>query len=539
MKALLIPACLLLAAASADEHSHDHAIGDVSFETSCGSPAQAHIDRAVAWLHSFEYEEAEKAFLEAADADPDCAMSRWGIAMSNFHPLWAPPTKMELEKGQKAIAAAKAIPASERERLYIHALDQFYGSADRLDHRARSLAYLEAMARLHRSYPGDPEAGVFYALALIAAGTMDSDATFAREKEAAAILDAVLARQPKHPGVAHYLIHGYDYPPLASFALPAARSYAAIAPSSAHAQHMPSHIFTRLGLWEEAIASNLGAEAAARAYAAKQKMAGSWDERLHAMDYLVYGYLQLGRDEKARAILAELQAIERVDPPNFKVAYAMSAIPARYVLERGKWDEAAALALPERSQAVVDWKLFSWGDANIVFARAVGAARSGRIEQSRSEIARLTAIADALPTRQGEYDWGKQVEIQRLIAAAWLAAAENKKDEALRLMRAAADLDDATEKHPVTPGSILPGREQLAELLVEFGRPSEALVEYDASLARAPGRLASLYGATRAARLAGDETRARSLIALLPACDADCTRAELKNVSASLASVTR
>ncbi|HEX8119089.1 MAG TPA: hypothetical protein VF521_17560, partial [Pyrinomonadaceae bacterium] len=271
------------------QHQHEQAekIGRVNFKVSCTPEAQKQFNRAVAWLHSFEYEEAEKAFNEVAAADPRCGMAFWGVALSNYHPLWAPPTAAELQKGRRAVEKARAVGArTQRERDYIAAVELFFKDSDKLDHATRARAYHEAMGRLYRRNPSDREAGVFYALTLIAKGAAAGDKTYAAEKEAARILNAVLAREPQHPGVAHYLIHGYDYPALAHLALPAARGYAKIAPASAHARHMPSHIFTRLGLWQEDIRSNLEAKAAAEAYAARNRMQGAWDEQLHAMDYL-------------------------------------------------------------------------------------------------------------------------------------------------------------------------------------------------------------------------------------------------------------
>jgi len=524
-------ATVLVASASpgrAQHAGHDHDLGTVSFETACAPAAQARFNRATAWLHSFEYEEAEKSFLEAAAADPKCAMAYWGVAMSNYHPLWAPPTPAELDKGAAAIAKAETIGGStERERAYIAAAGTFFQDPQGRPHLRRMLDYLAAMKVLHERYPRDREAGIFYALALIAAGTTDSDETYAREHEAARILNAALAQEPNHPGVAHYLIHSFDYPALAHLALPAARSYAGIAPASAHAQHMPSHIFTRLGLWEAAIASDRKAEAAAKAYAARHDMPGAWDEQLHAMDYLVYAHLQLAQDDRAKAVQDELVRLSRVDPPNFKVAYAMSAIPARMALERRQWAEAAALTLPADNRAAVPWERFRWAEAHIHFARAVGLARSGQASLAAGEVAALEAIQKSLPARPGEYDWGAQVGIQRQVATAWVAFADGRRDRALELMKAAADLDDATEKHPVTPGAILPAREQLAELLLELGRPAEALAQYEASLRRAPGRLGGLMGAVRAAEGAGDRRKAREYRAKLPACGAGCVRPEL------------
>ncbi len=505
-------AALILAATPAHaqlDHSQ-HKLGTVEFPISCNAEAQRQFNVATAWLHSFEYEEAENGYLAAATADARCAMAQWGVAMSNLHPLWAPPSASELQKGVSALDEARRIgTTTKRERDFIDALSTFYDNAETLDHGERMLAYVGAMKRLYLSDPNDAEAAIFYSLALIAAGTIDDDDTYAREVEAAGILNRILARQPDHPGVTHYLIHGYDYPALAHLALPAARAYAGIAPDSAHAQHMPSHIFTRLGLWDEAIRSNLAAEAAAIAYAMAHGMAGAWDEQLHALDYLAYGYLQLGQERNARTVLERLNAIERVDPPNFKVAYAFSAVPARFALERRQWDEAAALELSPAARNAVPWARFPSAEANIHFARAIGAARNGDIAAARRETARLQAIREQLPARNGEYDWGKQVEIQRQIAAAWLASAEGQTDQAVTLMREAANLDEATEKHPVTPGAILPAREQVGELLLASGRPAEALAEFEASLRHTPGRFNSILGAARAAELSGDTAKAR------------------------------
>lgn len=517
MNALLIASSLALAPIQPhDHHGSRPALGDVSFESSCAPSAHRKLIEALGWLHSFEYEQAEDAFQGAAGADPRCIIARWGVAMSNFHPLWAPPTAAELEKGRAALAKAGMSKAgSPRERAYVEALNQFYRDSDRLDHKRRLLAYTGAMQALHERYPNDPEAAVFFALALVASGTIDDDPAHQRESQAAAILNAVLVRQPNHPGVTHYLIHDFDYPGLAQGALPAARRYAGLAPASAHAQHMPSHIFTRLGLWDESITSNRRAEAAARGYAASRKLPGAWDEQLHAMDYLMYAYLQMGMDREAKALLGALNAIARVDPPNFKVAYSATAIPARFLLERRRWSEAATLALSPNLQRMLPWARFPWAMAHVHFARAIGAARNGQVGLARSETDKLRAIEQSIVVPPGEYDWRRQVEIQRQVAAGWLALAEGRKSEAVQFMTAAADLDDSTEKHPVTPGSILPAREQLGELLLELGKPAEALREFDASLVRAPRRLAGVYGAARAARRAGDTGRAKSRFAEL------------------------
>lgn len=526
-------------------HQHPHEtmegsadkLGRVDFRVSCSKKAQMQFNHAVAWLHSFEYEEAEKVFTQVTVTDPRCGMGYWGIAMSNNHPLWAPPTPAELAKGANAIKKAKSVGAgSARERAYIAAIELFFKDPDKVDHRTRTFAYNEAMKQIYQDNPTDTEAAVFYALSLITTGTMSSDKTYAREKEAAQILNRVLARNPKHPGVAHYLIHGYDYPALAQLALPAARSYAKIAPSSAHAQHMPSHIFTRLGLWQEAIRSNLDAKAAAKAYAVRHHMPGVWDEQLHAMDYLVYAYLQGAQDKKAWAVLEELNNIQRVDPPNFKVAYAMSAIPARYALERRRWSDAAKLPVHPLNLSTFPWEKFGWAAAHIHFARGIGAARTGDAVSAGREIAELKAELDSLTVAPGDYDWAKQVEIKRQVVSAWLAYAEGRNSDALQLMSAAAELDDATEKHPVTPGTLLPAREQLGELLLELKQPKAALQEFETALLTTPNRFNALYGAARSARLAEDKKKAKEYFGkLVELCRyADTMRPELEEAKAYL-----
>ena len=521
-------------------HERSEKLGQVNFRVSCNPHAQMQFNRAVAWLHSFEYEEAEKAFTEVTVTDPRCGMGYWGIAMSNYHPLWAPPTAAQLQAASSALEKAKAAGArTPRERDYISAIEVFYKDSDKLDHRTRTFAYSEAMKRLYQRNPSDSEAGVFYALTLIATGTMSQDKSYTREKEAAQILNRVLAREPQHPGVSHYLIHSYDYPALAQLALPAARSYAKIAPASAHAQHMPSHIFTRLGLWQEGIRSNLDAEASAKAFAVRNHLTGVWDEQFHAMDYLVYAYLQGAQDKQARGVLDELNRIPKAEPETFKVAYAVAAIPARYALERRRWDEAAKLTLP--ALGAFPWQRFRWAEAHIHFANAIGAARSGDIESARRAVKELATIRQELiqAESRGDYDWATQVQIEGLVASAWLAQAEGRGKESLTLMREAADLDDSTEKHPVTPGAILPPREQLGELLLELNQPGAALAEFETSLRSAPNRFNGLYGAARAARLASVQKKAtayyRKLIVL--ARQSDSIRPAIEEAKAFLANV--
>jgi len=535
----------LAATVPADEgHSHEHGqLGKVEFRVTCTPAAQASFERGVALLHSFQYEDAEKAFAEAAGADTTCAMAWWGTAMSLYHPVWAAanpsaaPTALDLKKGAEAVEKARAAaPRTEREKGYVEAVAAFYKDADTLDHRTRAVAFEKAMGELAAKYPEDKEAAIFHAVSLLGTA-FPGDKTYATEKKAAAILNAILPQAPEHPGVAHYLIHSFDYPTLANLALPAARSYAKIAPSSPHALHMPSHIFTRLALWDESIQSNLASRAAARERMARLHPGATSYEDLHAQDYLAYAYLQGGQDAKAKAVLDEVTAAKSFDQEMFNAAYALTAVPARYALERRQWSEAAALTV---QPATFPWSKFSYAEALVWFARGVGGARSGNLDAAREAVDKLTAIQKGLAEARNAY-WAIQVEVQRQAAAGWLAHAEKKDEEALGLLRSAADLEDTTEKHPVTPGSLLPAREMLADLLLEMGRPVDALGEYQASLKVAPGRFNGVFGAARAAEKAGDRDKARALYAQLVELGkaADPPRAELRTARAFLASASR
>jgi tetratricopeptide (TPR) repeat protein len=502
-------------------HRHDPAekLGQVNFPVSCSAAAQKQFNRALALLHSFQYQEAEKAFSEISATDPNCAMSYWGVAMSNYHPLWVPPSQKELNNGSAAIERAKSLSArTQRERDYIAALETFYKDADKLDHRTRARAYEQAMKQVYVRYQKDNEAAIFYALALNERALVLNEQDYVENKKRAGeILNQVLPKEPNHPGIVHYLIHSYDVPKLAYLALPAARSYAKIAPSSSHAVHMPSHIFTRLGLWQESIQSNIASANIAREKVAKTNPGWASQDQLHALDYLIYAYLQGAQDQKAKAILDEANSLSQIDQEVFQAAFAWSAIPARYAMERRSWDEAAALTL---RPTAFPWERFPFAEANIHFARAVGEARSGKTAAARPEIEKLASIQKALSGIKIGYDWAMQVEIQRRTATAWLAHAEGNNDEALRMMRAAADLEDTTEKHPVTPGAILPAREMLGDLLLEVNQSAPALKEYETVLENSPNRFNSLYGAAQAAEASGDHKKARSYYQKLVAlCD--------------------
>jgi hypothetical protein len=437
-----------------------------------------------------------------------------------------------LAEGSAAIEKGRRLPATPREKDYIAALAAFYTDTATLDHRTRAAAYEKAMAQLYARYPDDREAAVFYALALDATAA-PTDKTYANQKKAAAILEKVYAEQPSHPGVAHYLIHSYDYPPLAGQGLTSARSYAKIAPSVPHALHMPSHIFTRLGLWQESIDSNVASARAGKAYYARLGKTTVWDQTLHALDYVAYAYLQTGQDTRARAVVEDLRALPKAEPENFAAAYAYAAIPARVALEQHRWSEAATLT---PVSPTFPWDRFAWAQAITTFARALGAARSGDVAAARAEVAKLDGYRATLLAAKDTY-WAEQVEVQRQAAAAWLARAEGTMGEAVRLMRASATLEDSTEKHPVTPAPVLPARELLGDLLLDANQPAQALIEFETSARRDPNRLNGLLGAARAAELSGDAAKARTLAARAVAlCDGgDGERPELRRAKALLA----
>ena len=496
-------------------------VGEVGFPVSCSAEAQQQFTRAVALLHSFWYEEAVKAFTGVAETDPSCAMAYWGVAMSNWYPLWYPPSAAALKAGSDAVAKAQSIGAkTDRERDYIDAIATFYRDSDRLDNRTRSVAYEKAMEQVYSRYPDDREAGVFYALALNATA-LPTDKTYANQEKAAKILQRVFAEQPNHPSAAHYLIHSYDSAPLANLGLPAAICYADIAPSVPHALHMPSHIFTRVGQWQKSIDSNRASTDAGQNYAAKVFGPGVvWDQTLHAMDYLEYSYLQTGRDGEAKRVLDQLMSYQKAIPSSLAAAYAIAAIPARYAVERQNWAEAATLPEPRITSPGNE---YPWTAPMITYARALGAAHTGDFAGAQAEIGKLEAARDALTQAKNTY-WAGQVDVEVRSASAVLAQAQGKRDEALTLMRSAADLEDASDKHPVTPGSIVPARELLGDMLLEANQPAEALAEYERSLNSAPNRFHGLAGAATAAERAGDAAKAklyREKLVQVAAADSD------------------
>ena len=525
---------LALAAGPAPAETAQHQAGKVHFPISCSAPAQAQFDRALAVLHSFWYEEAVKEFTAVDDTDPTCAMAQWGIAMSVWYPLWYPPGEKALKTGADAVAKARALGAkTERERDYIEAIAVFYTDADKLDHRTRSLAYEKAMEQVYLRYPEDREAAVFYALALNATA-LPTDKTLANQRKAAAILEKVHAEQPDHPGVAHYLIHSYDSPALAEQGLPAARSYAEIAPDVPHALHMPSHIFTRLGLWQESIASNERSAAVGQAYARETFGAGVlWDQSLHAMDYLEYAYLQVAQDEAAKRVVDEIAQGTKAEPASRAAAYAIVAVPSRFVLERRNWAQAATLSMPA---VALPWEKFPWATAMISFTRALGAARTGNEMLAKEEIAKMEVMHAKLVDAHDVY-WAAQVEIQSRAATGMLAHAQHADGDALAALRSAADLESSMDKSPVTPGAVVPARELLADLLLETGHPADALREYEATLATDPNRFRSVFGAAQAAEQSGDMAKARRYYASVAAltAKADTKRPEQQVAEAFLA----
>jgi hypothetical protein len=511
---------------------HEHPAGDpeklgkVNFSVSCDAALQPQFNSAVAMLHSFWYEKARDTFATIAQKDSSCGMADWGIAMTDYHPIWEPPGPAALKDGSAAVERAKSAGAkTQREKDYIAAIEVFYKDSDKIDHRTRALAYEKEMEQLQARYPDDPEAAVFHALSLIATAPA-ADKTYVNQKKAGEILEKIFSAQPDHPGVAHYIIHAYDYPPLANRALDAARRYAKIAPESPHALHMPSHIFTRLGLWQEAIDSNLASSAAAQKFNAP-------GNELHAKDYAVYAYLQGGRDGEAKRMLETFSQPRQDDPQYFNGLYATGTTSARYAVERHRWAEAAALTLPPN---IFPGGRYSWTEANIHFARALGAAHMRDADTAKKELQQLVALRDTLTQLNDKY-WADQLQIQWEIAAAWLTLADGKQQEALQQMRQAADHEDRTDKHPVTPGVLLPARELLGEMLLELKQPVAAIVEFEATLRTAPNRFNALSGAARAAELSGDREKAKTYYAkLLTLCDhADGDRPELKEARTLLA----
>ena len=471
----------------------------VRFDNSCEPGVQAEFIEGLTLLHCFEYPETTKIFAEIIERDPGCAMAYWGAAMSLWHPLWAPPSEADLARGAALLKKTAGLEMSDREAGFIDALKAFFFSTDTATHRERAGMFEEKMSQVHADHLEDPEAALFYALALLASAD-PHDKSYAHQYKAAAILNWVYASRPQHPGVLHYLIHSYDFPGLAYLGLHAAETYADAAPNSTHAQHMPSHIFTRLGLWERSISSNHASTHSAAEYTERAHLPGHYDEGLHSMDYLMYAMLQTARDDEARALLAKLSTIGMTDTENFKVAYTYAAAPARYALERREWEEASKLVLLRPD---FPWDDFGWALSIHHFARGIGAARSGHLERARQEHAAIEKLRDGLPSTTLPY-WREEVQVQAEAVESWIAWREHDVARALRLASAAADREDAVDKHPVTPGEVLPARELYADMLLEMKRYKDSLEQYEIVLRGSPNRLNALLGAANAASGVGD-----------------------------------
>jgi hypothetical protein len=499
----LIAAMLLTLAGSssrAQEHQHGNGekLGTVHFATSCNEMAQKEFNRAVALLHSFQFSRGIEGFEAVLREDAGCGIAYWGIALSDWSNPFATGMKdnSQLQAGRESVGRGNTVGAkTERERAYLAAVGKLYGDFETTPQRERLIAYRDAMREVAAKYPQDHEAQIFYALA-IAASEDPADKTYAGRLQAGAILEKLFEEEPAHPGLAHYIIHTYDVPALAGRALVAARRYSAIAPDAPHALHMPSHTFTRTGYWQESIDSNIGAAAAAR-------REGQTAEELHASDYEIYAYLQTGQDQAARRVLDSLPEMASRFDAKLVISgaggpsagyFALAAIPARYALERRDWNQAVQLPVRETP--------FPYAQAMTWFARGFGAARLGKAAAANEPAAALRQIRERLLKASENY-WARQVEIQEVEVRAWAALANGKKEEALRQMKSAAELEDGTEKSAVTPGPLAPARELLGEMLLELHEPAQALTQFEATLQKEPGRLRALYGAAQAAQLSG------------------------------------
>jgi len=500
--------------------------GDVSFALNCSFDTRATFDLAVSLLHSFEYEEAEKAFVQVLDADPDCAMAYWGVAMSISHSLWYQSDNSYLKKGSKLLEIANKISKGEREKDYLDAISIYYKDWESFDQKERSLLYEKKMEKIYRKYDDDSEAAVFYALALRASADR-ADKSYKNQKKSGEILEKLFIDQPNHPGIAHYIIHNYDYPELAHLALSTARRYASIAPASSHAQHMPSHIFTRLGLWDESIESNVSSASSARCYSEASDMNGHWSNELHAMGYLVYAYLQKGDNEKAIQQNEYMKTIYKIYPSNIAaIAYPFAAVPARIALENQQWDIAANL---EHHDSEVQWEDFPWQNSLLHFARAIGSTRLKDFNTAEEELEILKTLRQKIIDSGSEAN-GNQVLIQIKITQGWLYFLKGQQEEGLTLVREAVDMEDILGVHGITPGKLIPAWEFLAEMLLVMDKPAEALGAYEKNMTMNPNRFNGIYGAAIAAERSGDDEKAfkyfEALIKLTENSESD--RPELK-----------
>src|SRR5258708_5420719 len=490
-------------ALTAQEHHHElstEEVGSVHFLVSCSKSVELSFNRAVALLHSFQYEQARQAFSEISLQDPTCAMAQWGVAMAHYHALGE---RGDTLAGRLALKKAAELAASNakttaREKSYIEALAEIYAE-DGKDAAAHSRAFEKKMGEVQTAYPGDSEAAVFHALTLSITAPK-TDKTFANQRRCGEILEPLFQQQPHHPGIAHYIIHCYDNPVLAERGLPAARMYAKIAPASAHANHMPSHLFTRVGSWDESIRSNKKSAELATAAEATSSNGEARDQRLHALDYLEYAYLQTGQLKQAKAVLDEMNSLSPVPGLTLTGDYALAAIPARSVIELGEWEQAGALKVREGA--------VPWAAAITWAAIGEGSARSGNLDRAAKAEQSLAALREATAKLSNVY-WANQIEVQRREVAAWIAEKTGNAGNAISQMRSAAELEESMDKHAVTPGAIAPAREMLAELLLLENLPKESLAEYETVLKVAPNRFNAVYGAARSAEASGNEVAAK------------------------------
>jgi Tfp pilus assembly protein PilF len=508
-------------------------LGEVNFPVSCNDVAQKEFNRAMALFHSFWFDPAKKSFSKVLQHDPGCGMAHWGMAiMAMGNPFAWPPNPNALKAGAAEMAQAQRVGArSERERDYIEALGVFFKDWETTEYRPRAVAYEKAMEGVAARYPQDIEAQILYALVLNVTA-LPADKTFANQLKAASILEPLFKEYPNHPGVAHYLIHTYDYAELAEKGLPAARAFAGIAPSVPHALHMPSHIFSRVGLWQEMVEGNRTSYLAAKSELKEATLDIGTYDALHAMDYMIFGHLQQAQDRAARQLLDEVAAIRKVNVENFVAAYAFAAIPSRFALERGDWKQAAGLEL---SPAGLSWNKFPQAEAILVFSRGLGSARVGSVVAARKDVERLQTLRKAMTESRIAY-WAGQTDFQIKTVNAWIALAEKRHDDAVQLMRTAAEAEEASDKHPVTPGNVVPCRELLGEMFMALNQPAQAFAEYERSLKRDPNRFRAIYGAARAAEASGNRQSARNYYTKLLSltADRDTERPELVQAKAFL-----
>jgi hypothetical protein len=521
---IVLGAGAALAASALEAHDEPlrlDRLGRVEFEVGCNAEAGQRFNRAMALYHSFAWTEADAAFDAVLAADPTCGMAHWGKAMVLLDNPFVWPGNLPppvLDRGRATVESARRTGLKDaREHAYVDAVEQMFKDHDKLNHRTRSMRFADALGGVAKAYPADTEASILYGLALSA--TFDpQDKKYTRQFEATRVLEPIFAKQPDHPGVAHYLIHSYDYPPIASRGLDAASRYSKIAPDAPHALHMPSHIFTRLGYWQQSIEAN-GASA-------KAAPPGSAN-LLHAYDYLAYAHLQLAQERAAGRVSEQVRKVQKPEV-NFAAAYALAAVPARYALERGAWKEAAGVELYPPKESWDAWLRFPHAEAVNAYARGIGAARTGDAAAARVQVQRLAALRDATAALKLGY-WVEQTEVQMQVVEGLAAWSEGNRAGAIALLRTAAQREDATEKHVVTPGPVVPAREFLAELLLESGDAKGALAEFEATLAREPGRYRVVLGAAQAAERAGDAARAKVHYAELArlGANADAPRPEL------------